>query len=49
MGVHHKRFQVEDQANFTLEKISKRPHLNDDVAFALLIAISHSCNAQRDR
>ncbi len=27
-------------ANLTLEEISERPHLKDDVAFTLLIAIS---------
>jgi hypothetical protein len=31
--------KVEDQANFTLEEIKKRPHLKDDVAFALLTAL----------
>ncbi len=33
-------FQLEDQANLTLEKTSERTHLKDDVAFALLIAIT---------
>jgi hypothetical protein len=33
-------FRLKTKPNFTLEETNKGPHLKDDVAFALLIAIS---------
>jgi len=33
-------FQAKNQTNLTLEETSERSHLKDDVAFALLTAIS---------
>ncbi len=40
VGVHHKRLQVEDQTNLTLEETNERSHLKDDATFTLLIVIS---------
>ncbi len=39
MGVHHKRLQVEDQTNLTLEETNEGSHLKDDATFTLLTVI----------
>jgi len=39
-GFTRSDLKTENQANLTLEETSKWPHLEDDVAFALLFTIS---------
>jgi hypothetical protein len=38
-GFTPSNFQLEDQANLTLEEINEGPQLKDDLAFTLLITI----------